>query len=62
MTEPVTIAIDAMGGDSGASVIVHAAKLVYERKHDLRLILVGDEATLIEELLKVSLTPSDRLL
>ncbi|MDD5034773.1 MAG: phosphate acyltransferase PlsX [Methylococcaceae bacterium] len=40
------IALDAMGGDHGPKVVVPAALDVLERYPDLRLVLVGDEATL----------------
>ncbi|HHO69485.1 MAG TPA: phosphate acyltransferase PlsX [Gammaproteobacteria bacterium] len=43
MSEPVTIALDAMGGDHGASVVVPAALRVLARRPDIRLLLVGDE-------------------
>jgi phosphate acyltransferase len=42
----VTVALDAMGGDHGASVVVPAAALACEKHPDLSLILVGDEAML----------------
>ena len=42
-----TIALDAMGGDHGPSVVVPAALNVLEEKADLKLILVGDRDELI---------------
>jgi glycerol-3-phosphate acyltransferase PlsX len=42
MTEPVTIALDAMGGDHGPDVVVPAALRVLQRQRDLALVLVGD--------------------
>ena len=46
MTEPVTLAVDAMSGDHGLAVAVKAAQLVLPARPDLRLILVGDEPRL----------------
>lgn len=43
MTRPVTIALDAMGGDHGVSVVVPAALDYLKRDRDCRLILVGLE-------------------
>lgn len=42
----ITIALDAMGGDHGPSVVVPAALRALSRHPGLQLILVGDEATL----------------
>ncbi len=42
----MTIALDAMGGDHGPSVVVPAALSALERHPRLELILVGDRATL----------------
>ena len=41
MVRPVTIALDAMGGDQGAAVAVPAAAAMLRKRLDLRLILVG---------------------
>lgn len=48
MTEssPITIALDAMGGDHGPPVVVPAALQALARHPELQLILVGDESTL----------------
>lgn len=46
MSESVTIALDAMGGDDGASVVVPAALQALQRHSQLHLILVGDESVL----------------
>jgi glycerol-3-phosphate acyltransferase PlsX len=43
---PITIAVDAMGGDHGPSVIVPAALAVLEREPSLRITLVGLEPQL----------------
>ena len=45
-----TIALDAMGGDHGPSVVVPAALSVLKEVKDLNLILVGDQQRLAEEL------------
>ena len=55
------IAIDAMGGDFGASEIVPAAAFVLARHENLQMILVGQQDRLREELKKLNLTESDRL-
>lgn len=41
MTRPITIALDAMGGDFGPEVVVPAALDFLEARTDLQLILVG---------------------
>jgi glycerol-3-phosphate acyltransferase PlsX len=46
MTTSVTLAIDAMSGDHGFRVSVEAAVRALERHPALRVILVGDDATL----------------
>ncbi len=46
----ITISLDAMGGDHGPSVVVPAAIEALTRHPRLKLILVGDEAVLAEEL------------
>lgn len=45
MTEP-RIAIDAMGGDSGAPVMVAGAALALEQHPELRFLLIGDQAAI----------------
>jgi glycerol-3-phosphate acyltransferase PlsX len=50
MGAQVTIALDAMGGDHGPSVVIPAAALTLVRRPDLRFILVGDEAKITPEL------------
>lgn len=49
----ITLAIDAMGGDKGAHLVVRAAVLVAKSQPELNLILVGDEPTIIKLLNKV---------
>ena len=44
MGAPVTIALDAMGGDHGPSVVIPAAAMALVRHQAMRFILVGDEA------------------
>lgn len=46
----ITIAIDAMGGDHGPSVVVPAALRVLAKYETLHLILVGDSALLQQQL------------
>ena len=43
MTEPVRIALDAMGGDHGPSVVVPGAAIALERRPDLTFVFAGDE-------------------
>ncbi len=42
----ITIAIDAMGGDHGPSVVIPAALKILKKYDDLRLILVGNQTVL----------------
>jgi glycerol-3-phosphate acyltransferase PlsX len=44
MPQPVRISLDAMGGDTGAPVVVEGAALALERHPETRFIMVGDEA------------------
>jgi glycerol-3-phosphate acyltransferase PlsX len=50
MTQKLTIALDAMGGDHGPGVIIPAALECAARHPGLHLILVGDEAVLRQHL------------
>ena len=50
MGAPVTIALDAMGGDHGPSVIVPGAALALVRHPEMRFILVGDKPAIEPEL------------
>ncbi len=52
MVAPVVLSIDAMSGDHGHTVTVDAALLALGEIPELKLILVGDEATLVAELAK----------
>jgi phosphate acyltransferase len=46
MTSRCVIALDVMGGDHGASVVIPAALDVLQRRPEVSLILVGDESTI----------------
>jgi len=50
MGSPVTIALDAMGGDHGPSVVIPAAAIALIRHPEMRFILVGDAARIELEL------------
>lgn len=50
MSAGITIALDAMGGDAGASVVVPAAVEAITQHADVNIILVGDETKLRQEL------------
>lgn len=50
MGDPVTIALDAMGGDHGPSVVIPAAAIALVRHPPMHFILVGDEAQIVAEL------------
>ncbi|MGY0398720.1 MAG: phosphate acyltransferase PlsX [Ostreibacterium sp.] len=56
-----TIAIDAMGGDTGAEMVALAAKLALEDLPHVQLILVGNEHQLTEALQEQHLTSHERL-
>lgn len=55
------IALDAMGGDHGLSVIVPAAKKALENHSDIALILVGDEQQIRANLSSQQMAESERL-
>src|SRR4029453_4328226 len=50
MGAPVSIALDAMGGDHGPTVVVPAAAIALIRHPGLRFLLVGDSARIEPEL------------
>jgi phosphate acyltransferase len=50
MGAPVTIALDAMGGDHGPSVVVPAAAITLVRHPEMRFVLVGDASRIEPEL------------
>jgi phosphate acyltransferase len=56
-----TIAIDAMGGDHGPTVIIPAALQCFKQYEDLRLILVGDQEIIRQQLALQQTAESDRL-
>ncbi|MDB6097119.1 MAG: phosphate acyltransferase [Francisellaceae bacterium] len=59
----IRIAVDAMGGDNGPSIVVPAALKALERHHNLEIILVGIESILLEQLKElVSIIPSRLIL
>jgi phosphate acyltransferase len=49
MGAPVTIALDAMGGDHGPSVVVAGAAIALVRHPEMRFVLVGDAARIEAE-------------
>ncbi len=61
MTEKITIALDVMGGDHGVDVVLPAAKSVLEKRDDVHLLLVGDEAIINRALAGLGLTDHPRL-
>ena len=50
MGVPVTISLDAMGGDHGPSVVIPAAAIALIRHPEARFLLVGDAARIEPEL------------
>ena len=44
MTRPVTLALDAMGGDHGPSIVIPGAALTLERRPDAKFVIFGDQA------------------
>lgn len=61
MTSLIPIALDAMGGDHGPSVVIPAAKHALSQYPQIKLILVGDQAVLMDELAKHGMRLDDRL-
>src|SRR5207344_1883071 len=57
---PVTVAVDAMGGDHGPSVTLAAALEFLEETPDARVIAVGPEPALRTALAKLSSPARDR--
>lgn len=58
MSSSITVALDAMGGDHGPSIIVPAALNALAHHPQLSLILVGDESTLKSLLRKKQYDPN----
>jgi len=56
-----TVALDAMGGDHGASITVPAALSILAKHSDLHLILVGREDQLRQELARLGAKDTERL-
>ena len=50
MPSKVRIALDAMGGDSGAAVVIPGAAISLQRHRDTEFLLVGDQAKIEPEL------------
>ncbi len=61
MNVDATIALDAMGGDHGASIVVPAALKALKKHAGLKLVLVGDEKKISDVLKQNKMTVSDRL-
>lgn len=61
MSDNYRIALDAMGGDHGLSVVVPAALEALKAHDDIALVLVGDEEQLRKELEKHSAIANERL-
>ena len=60
-TNPITIAIDAMGGDHGLKQTIPGVKIALENHTDLRVILVGIESQVIKYLKKHRLVKHPRI-
>lgn len=56
----ITLAVDAMGGDSGLAVTVPGAVAFLKQQPGVRLIMVGDEGSLLASL-KAAHAPMDRI-
>ena len=52
MPQKVRIALDAMGGDVGASVVIPGAAISLSRHPDTEFLLFGDKAAIEAELAK----------
>ena len=57
----LTVALDAMGGDHGPSVVVPAAFRVLEGQPELHLVMVGDQSILEREIANHSSAHADRV-
>jgi len=62
MTERLAIALDVMGGDSGAEVVLPAALRALKKRDDLELILVGDQEIIARELSALGGTGNSHLI
>jgi len=61
MNKPITIALDAMGGDHGPKVTVPAALQSLQDNSDIKIILVGDKDTITQELSAANSSMDDRI-
>jgi glycerol-3-phosphate acyltransferase PlsX len=61
MVQQITIALDAMGGDFGPSVVVPASLLALRDHPNLSVILVGDETQLKAELDAANAADNERI-
>lgn len=61
MKKPITIALDAMGGDHGPHVIVPAALIAMREDPELHIILVGDQDIVTQHLTNGNATVGERL-
>jgi len=61
MSGRVTLALDGMGGDHGADVVVASALSILQKQDDINLILVGDEQLLSQHLTDVDPAIRDRI-
>jgi len=61
MKKPITIALDAMGGDYGPHVTVPAALSALREDSEIKFILVGDQDEITRELNKANATVGDRI-
>ena len=61
VVEVLTIALDVMGGDHGASVVVPAALRFLKKRSGFSLLLVGDQAVIRAELAKLRASGDQRL-
>ena len=52
MPQKVRIALDAMGGDVGASVVIPGAAIALKRRPDTEFLLFGDSKLIDEQLAK----------
>ena len=61
VVEVLTIALDVMGGDHGASVVIPAALRFLKKRSGFSLLLVGDQAVIRAELAKLGASGDQRL-
>lgn len=61
MSNDISIALDAMGGDSGLDVVVPAAITAVKQHPDVQIILVGDESLLAAAVAAAGETANTRL-